>query len=93
MDFNWSKEQLDIAREIRSFATSALNEDLGERDQKGEYSYEMLELMKENGLMGIDFPEEYDGMEAGMIAQCVAVEEIAKADAATALSIRHYHVI
>ena len=40
MDFNWSKEQLDIAREIRSFATNALNEDLYERDQKGEFPFE-----------------------------------------------------
>jgi alkylation response protein AidB-like acyl-CoA dehydrogenase len=45
----------------------------------------MLDLMRENGLMGVDFPEAYDGMEAGMIAHCIVVEELAKADASVAL--------
>ncbi|MEW6351247.1 MAG: acyl-CoA dehydrogenase family protein [Thermodesulfobacteriota bacterium] len=55
------------------------------RDKKGDYPWDMLELMRENGLMGIDFPEEYDGMAAGMLSHCLAVEEIAKGDAAVAL--------
>jgi len=55
------------------------------RDKEGEYPYDMLELMKENGLMGVDFPEAYGGMAAGMIAHCVVVEELAKVDAAVAL--------
>ena len=56
-----------------------------ERDKKGQYPYDMLEIMKENGLMGIDFPADYDGMEAGMLSHCIAVEELAKGDAAVAL--------
>jgi alkylation response protein AidB-like acyl-CoA dehydrogenase len=45
----------------------------------------MVELLKDNGLMGIDFPEEYDGMAAGMISLCVVVEELSKADASVGL--------
>ena len=35
--------------------------------------------------MGIDFPSEYEGMAAGMIAHCIVVEELAKVDASVAL--------
>ncbi|MFH1115143.1 MAG: acyl-CoA dehydrogenase family protein [Pseudomonadota bacterium] len=83
--FGLTEEERMLQETCRRLAKEKIAPGAEERDKKGEYSYEMLELMKENGLMGIDFPEEYDGMEAGMIAHCVAVEEIAKADAATAL--------
>ncbi len=83
--FGLTEEEQMLQDMCRRLAKEKIAPGAEERDQKGEYSYEMLELMKENGLMGIDFPEEYDGMEAGMIAHCVAVEEIARADAATAL--------
>ena len=41
--------------------------------------------MRENGLMGVDFPKVYGGMAAGMISHCIVVEELAKADASVAL--------
>jgi alkylation response protein AidB-like acyl-CoA dehydrogenase len=83
--FGLTEEEQMLQDMCRRLAKEKIAPGAEERDKKGEYPYDMLELMKENGLMGIDFPEEYDGMEAGMIAHCVAVEEIAKADASAAL--------
>ncbi|MFH0824493.1 MAG: acyl-CoA dehydrogenase family protein [Pseudomonadota bacterium] len=83
--FGLTEEEQMLQDMVRRLAKEKVAPTAEERDKKGEYSWEMLELMRENGLMGIDFPAEYDGMAAGMIAHCIAVEELAKADAAIAL--------
>jgi alkylation response protein AidB-like acyl-CoA dehydrogenase len=72
----------DMARRLAKEKVAAGAE---ERDKKGDYPYDMLELMRENGLMGVDFPEAYGGMAAGMLAHCILVEELAKVDASVAL--------
>ncbi len=83
--FGLTEEEKMLQDMVRRLAREKVAPGAEERDKKGEYPWDMLELMKENGLMGIDFPSEYDGMAAGMIAHCIVVEELAKADAAVAL--------
>jgi alkylation response protein AidB-like acyl-CoA dehydrogenase len=83
--FGLTEEEKMLQDMVRRLAKEKVAPGAEERDKKGEYPLDMLELMKENGLMGIDFPAAYDGMAAGMIAHCVAVEELAKADASVAL--------
>ena len=83
--FGLTEEEQMLQDMVRRLAKEKVAPAAEERDQKGEYPYDMLELMKENGLMGVDFPEAYGGMEAGMLAHCIVVEELAKADASVAL--------
>lgn len=83
--FGLTEEEQMLQDMCRRLAKEKIAPGAEERDKKGEYPWDMLELMRENGLMGIDFPSEYDGMAAGLLAHCIAVEEIAKADAAVAL--------
>ena len=83
--FGLTEEEKMLQDMVRRLAKEKVAPGAEERDKKGEYPWDMLELMKENGLMGIDFPSEYAGMAAGMIAHCIAVEELAKVDASVAL--------
>ncbi len=83
--FGLTEEEQMLQDMCRRLAKEKVAPGAEERDQKGEYPFDMLDLMRENGLMGVDFPEAYDGMGAGMIAHCIVVEEIAKADASVAL--------
>jgi len=83
--FGLTEEEKMLQDMCRRLAREKVAPGAEERDKKAEYPWDMLELMRENGLMGIDFPAEYDGMEAGMVAHCIAVEELAKADASVAL--------
>src|SRR5512139_1436760 len=83
--FGLTEEEIMLQDMVRRLAKEKVAPGAEERDEKAEYPWDMLELMKENGLMGIDFPTEYGGMEAGMIAHCIAVEELAKVDASVAL--------
>jgi alkylation response protein AidB-like acyl-CoA dehydrogenase len=83
--FGLTEEEQMLQDMVRRLAKEKVAPGAEERDKKGEYPWDMLELMKENGLMGIDFPEPYGGMDAGMLAHCIAVEELAKVDASVAL--------
>ena len=83
--FGLTEEEQMLQDMVRRLAKEKVAPGAEERDAKGQYPYDMLELMKENGLMGVDFPADYDGMEAGMIAHCIVVEELAKVDASVAL--------
>jgi alkylation response protein AidB-like acyl-CoA dehydrogenase len=83
--FGLTEEEQMLQDMVRRLAKEKVAPGAEERDKKGEYPYDMLELMKENGLMGVDFPTEYDGMEAGLISHCILVEELSKADASVAL--------
>ena len=83
--FGLIEEEKMLQDMVRRLAKEKVAPGAEARDQGGEYPYDMVELMKENGLMGVDFPEAYGGMAAGMIAHCVVVEELAKADAAVSL--------
>ncbi len=83
--FGLTDEEKMLQDMCRRLAKEKVAPTAEERDKKGDYDWAMLELMKENGLMGIDFPEEYDGMNAGLLAHCIVVEELAKADASVAL--------
>ncbi|MGB6068231.1 MAG: acyl-CoA dehydrogenase family protein [Desulfomonilaceae bacterium] len=83
--FGLTEEEKMLQDMVRRLAKEKVAPAAEERDKKGEYPWDMLKLMRENGLMGIDFPSEYAGMAAGMIAHCIAVEELAKVDASVAL--------
>ena len=83
--FGLTEEEQMLQDMVRRLAREKVASGAEERDRKGEFSWDMLELMRENGLMGVDFPAEYGGMAAGMIALCIVVEELAKVDASVAM--------
>lgn len=62
------------------------------RDADGEFDWGMVDLLRENGLYGIDFPEEYGGSDAGMLALAIVVEELSKVDASCGLLIADHEL-
>lgn len=83
--YGFNEEEKILQQTVRRLAKEKVTPGASKRDVDGEFAYDMLELMKENGLLGIDFPSEYGGMEAGLISLCIVIEEFAKVDAATAM--------
>ncbi|MGC8604843.1 MAG: acyl-CoA dehydrogenase family protein, partial [Desulfomonilaceae bacterium] len=66
--FGLTEEEQMLQDMVRRLAKEKVAPTAEERDKKAEYPTDMLELLKENGLMGVDFPEAYGGMESGMLA-------------------------
>jgi alkylation response protein AidB-like acyl-CoA dehydrogenase len=83
--YGFNEEEKMLRRTVQRLAREKVAPGASKRDIDGEFAYEMVELMKENGLLGIDFPSEHGGMEAGLISLCIVIEEFAKVDAATAM--------
>ncbi|MCP4344539.1 MAG: acyl-CoA dehydrogenase [Desulfobacterales bacterium] len=80
MDFDLTKEQQMIRREVRKFARQEIAPRAEEMERTGEYPYDIIEKMAELGLMGIPFPEEYGGSGGDWVSMHLCIEEIARAD-------------
>ncbi|MCK5617735.1 acyl-CoA dehydrogenase family protein, partial [Candidatus Pacearchaeota archaeon] len=61
-----------------------------EIDEKGEFPWEIISKLAEQGLLGLPFPQEYGGSGMDMICYCIALEELAKECRSTAtISLAH----
>jgi short/branched chain acyl-CoA dehydrogenase len=87
MDFDLSDDQRAIQRLCREFAQDEVKPRAEEMDAKAEFPYDLVRKMAELGLMGLPFPEEYGGAGADTISYALAVMEIARADASTAITL------
>lgn len=82
--YSLTEEQSLLREIVRDVARDRVGPGAAERDQAGEFSWEMVELLRECEIMGPDFPEEYGGG-AGTLALAVIVEELSAADASVGL--------
>lgn len=87
MQYDLTEEQRMLQTMVARLAREKVEPGAARRDVEGTFDWEMVELLRENGLFGIDFPEAYGGSEAGMLALVLAVEELCKVDAACGLLI------
>jgi alkylation response protein AidB-like acyl-CoA dehydrogenase len=85
MDFQLTDEQELIRQTARRIAREVIAPRAAELDETGEYPEDIYQVYKETGLLGLNFPEEYGGSDAGTIGLGLAVEEIAKVDNSCAL--------
>ncbi|MGA9234709.1 MAG: acyl-CoA dehydrogenase family protein, partial [Desulfobacterales bacterium] len=87
MDFDLSREQEMIRKEVRRFAESEIAPVAGELDEKEEFSPELTRKMGEIGLFGMFVSEDFDGQELDYLSYIIAVEEIARVDGSQAATI------
>ncbi len=76
-----------IRRMVRDFAQNEVAPKAAERDEEERFDRDIIVKMAELGLMGIPWPEEYGGIGGDYLAYCIAVEELAKVCASTAVTL------
>lgn len=88
MNLNLTEEQSLIQDMARNFAKTELEPVAAKLDQEGDRQTYLKNLKKlaELGLMGINVKSDYGGSEAGVVAFSVAITEIARACASTAVT-------
>ena len=84
MAYEITEEHLMLKETVARIAKEQVAPGAEKRDEEAEFSWEMAGILKENALFGADFPEEYGGSAMGMLALCMAIEELAKVCASTA---------
>jgi alkylation response protein AidB-like acyl-CoA dehydrogenase len=82
MDFRFTEEQLMIQDVARRIAAERIAPVAADHDRSGEFPVETMKVLGENGLMGIEVPQEYGGAGLDSIAYVLAMIEIAAADCA-----------
>ncbi len=81
MDLQLGDEHRMIRDMARDFAQNEIAPIAAHHDETGEFPYETIVKMGEQGFMGIEVPEEYGGQGMDTLAYVLALEEISKADA------------
>jgi alkylation response protein AidB-like acyl-CoA dehydrogenase len=78
MDFTRSAEHSQIGDMVAEFVDEEVKPRAAEIDADDEFPWDLVEEMSELGLMGMPFPEEYDGAGLDYHAYATALEEIAR---------------
>ncbi|KAB2890272.1 MAG: acyl-CoA dehydrogenase [Desulfobulbaceae bacterium] len=87
MDDSLHEDQISFQKSVREFARKELKPGVAQRDETGEFPREAINTMQKMGLMGLVFPPEYGGRGMDYVSYTVAVEELARVDAAAAITL------
>lgn len=79
-------EEEDLFRQtVREFAESEVKPHVEEMDEASKMRPELIAKCFELGLMGIEVPEQYGGAGGSIFLATLAIEELARVDASTAI--------
>jgi alkylation response protein AidB-like acyl-CoA dehydrogenase len=85
MDVRLNEEQLMIRQTVRDLARNKIAPRAAEIDATGEFPWDVVELFRTHDLFALPFPPEYGGLSGSALTLNVAVEEIAKVCATSAI--------
>ena len=85
MGFGLNEEQHMVRTMVRDFAQNKIAPRAAQVDATEEFPAENIEQMAQLGLMGLPYPEAYEGGGGDYVSYAIAVEEIARACGSTAL--------
>lgn len=87
LSFELSEDHQMIRDSVRDFAERHIAPDAIERDQKKEFPHQIIQMLADQGLLGIYHSEDYGGSGFDTVSFCLALEEIARWDASIALTV------
>jgi short-chain 2-methylacyl-CoA dehydrogenase len=87
MDFDLTPEQQAIQKLAREFAEGEVRPIAAEIDRLERFPYELVTKMGDLGFFGLPFPESEGGAGGDTTSYALAVMEIARADASTAITL------
>jgi alkylation response protein AidB-like acyl-CoA dehydrogenase len=83
--YGLTQEQLDLRDVIRQLADERVRPRAAAIDQSGEFPTDVRDLFADHDVFGLPFEVQHGGTGTGALMLCVAIEEIAKACASSAL--------
>ncbi|NLA75679.1 MAG: acyl-CoA dehydrogenase [Deltaproteobacteria bacterium] len=87
MDFKLSEEHQMIRDMCRKFADQVLKPKAAEYNREHKFPAKAIEQLGEMGIMGIVYPEEYNGAGMDYISYAIAVEELSRGGASTGVTV------
>jgi len=86
VNFELDDIQTQVRDLARTFAERELQPQAAELDATSRFPVETFRKLGELGLLAVNVPETYGGSELGTVALCVALQEVARACASTAVT-------
>jgi short-chain 2-methylacyl-CoA dehydrogenase len=86
MNFDLTDDQKAIQSLVRDFAQNEVRPRAEEMDREEAFPYDLVAKMAGLGFMGLPFPERYGGAGADTVSYALAVMELARVDASTAIT-------
>lgn len=87
LSFELSEDQQMIQEAVREFTGRYVAPTVIERDATKQFPRDLIEMLAQQGLMGIYHDEKYGGGGFDTVSFCLVIEEIARWDASLALTI------
>jgi alkylation response protein AidB-like acyl-CoA dehydrogenase len=88
VDFELTKEQLDIQKAAREFAEAEFEKSrVTELDRKHEFPREIWKKATRLGFLGLDIPEDYGGQGCGLLETVLVREEFSRCGAGAGISV------
>jgi alkylation response protein AidB-like acyl-CoA dehydrogenase len=88
MYYQLSEEQLRFKESLRRLANERVEPRAKEIDQNGEFPWDIFELFRKQGYLGLCIPEAYGGQASEHIYVCLAIEEVARVCVSSSLIIQ-----
>ena len=93
MDFELTEAQRLIRDTVREFADKELAPIAGELDRFKRFPEKPLQRLAELGVLGMTLPPEYGGAGADAVSACLALMEISRACASTAVAVSLHNTL
>ena len=84
IEFEFTEEQKMLREMVRDFTNTEIKPIANKIDDEGQIPSELIQKLRDTGLMGTAFSTEYGGGGFGEIGYCIAQEEVARGCLSTA---------
>jgi alkylation response protein AidB-like acyl-CoA dehydrogenase len=91
MDFDFDEQHRLLRQSVREFARAEIAPNAQRWDREERFPTELVPKLASMGLLGIRIPEEYGGSGMDTQAYAICVEEIARVDGSTALTVASHN--
>jgi alkylation response protein AidB-like acyl-CoA dehydrogenase len=86
VNFDLTETQELVVRTARDYVERAIRPVAGELDREERFPFDILKGLASLGLMGVNIPEALGGAEAGVVAYALAMMEVSRGCASTAVT-------
>src|SRR5829696_2310762 len=83
--YRLTEEQVLLRDTVRQLADERIAPRAAEIDSTGEFPEDIRQLLAKQDVLALPFPEQYGGVGADLLTQCIAIEQIARACATSSL--------
>ncbi len=83
MDFQFTEQQEEIRKQVRTLCSRFPDEYWRERDESGEFPWEFYKAIADGGWLGITVPQEYGGSGLGVTEAALLMQTVAESGGGT----------